>query len=268
MQNSKMAFLSPRAIKNRLQKVKLGRTKSPGSGVNKPTLDSSQHTFRGDSDGSLRSSSNALESKPDLVQPSVYGYEDAAPDTAVKNMANVSRDPYGYELHDPSPAAAPRRSSMKGSNPEPRPTRRRHSISFDKEVKVNKVVPTTTMVKDKGDMWLQGEDYYRISNKVNTILERTASGKGQKFCVRGLEPMIKKRAGVEEGPRDEAWDTVLDEQQIQQATGDYDEEMLSLKYKSCSNPSQMEAKLRALQDEQDVYKYLEDTRQYCRRMSM
>eukprot|EP00526_Cylindrotheca_closterium_P015773 CAMPEP_0113621786 /NCGR_PEP_ID=MMETSP0017_2-20120614/11147_1 /TAXON_ID=2856 /ORGANISM="Cylindrotheca closterium" /LENGTH=262 /DNA_ID=CAMNT_0000531567 /DNA_START=230 /DNA_END=1018 /DNA_ORIENTATION=+ /assembly_acc=CAM_ASM_000147 len=262
-----MAFLSPRAIKNRLQKVKLGRTKSPGSGVNKPTLDSSQHTFRGDSDGSLRSSSNALESKPDLVQPSVYGYEDAAPDTAVKNMANVSRDPYGYELHDPSPAAAPRRSSMKGSNPEPRPTRRRHSISFDKEVKVNKVVPTTTMVKDKGDMWLQGEDYYKIINKVNTIVDRTTSGSGQKYCVRGLEHMIQTREDPSE-PRTEAWDAVLGEQQIQQATGGYDEEVLSRKYRSCSSQSRMKAKVRAMKDERDVSSYLEDTRRDYRRMSM
>mmetsp|Transcript_42802 Transcript_42802/g.103540 ORF Transcript_42802/g.103540 Transcript_42802/m.103540 type:complete len:259 (+) Transcript_42802:87-863(+) len=258
-----MAFLS---LKKKLHKKK---SSSINNAANlKSYRDDSDSTCRTVVSDSQRSTRTVLESTSELVQPTMYDYEDAAPDTAVKNSTkSLSLDPYGYELHDPSPVARPRRSSMKGSNPC-RPPRRRHSISFQENVKVNKVVPITAMVKDKGDMWLQGEDYYRISNKVNTILERTASGKGQKFCVRGLEPMIKKRAGVEEGPRDEAWDTVLDEQQIQQATGDYDEEMLSLKYKSCSNPSQMEAKLRALQDEQDVYKYLEDTRQYCRRMSM
>jgi len=203
----------------------------------------------------------------------MYGYEDAAPDTAVRNSSkstlNQSMDPYGYELHNPStPQTRPRRSSMKGSNTGRRLPRRRHSISFEEEVKINKVVPIAELVKDKGDMWLQGEDYYNIINKVNTIVERTASGKGPKFCTRGLESMIQRSAGVEDEARKEAWDTVLDEQEIQVTTGHYDEEMLSRKYRRCSNQSRMEAFQRGMQDENNVFRYLEDTRSYCRRMSM
>jgi hypothetical protein len=156
---------------------------------------------------------------------------------------------------------------LKGSNPEPRLQRRRHSISFEKEVKVNQVVPIATMLEDKGEMWLQGKDYYKIINKVNTIVDQTTNGKGKKYCVRGLEHMVKKREDPND-PRSEAWDTVLYEQQIQQATGDYDEEGLSRKYRSCSNQSRMKANIRAIKDEQDVSIYLEDTRRYCRRMSM
>lgn len=260
-----MAFLK---IKKRFHKKKSLRIVHNAD--LKSSAGDSQRTCRtvvsSDSPPSTR---KALESTPELVQPTMYGYEDAAPDTAVKNITKtLSLDPYGYEVHDPSPAARLRRSSMKGSNPTTRPPRRRHSISFEKEVKVNKVVPIATMLKDKGDVWLQGEDYYKIANKVNTIVERSASGKGQKFCVRGLEQLIQKRAGKEDGPQSEAWNAVLDEQLTQQVTGDYDDEKLSRKYRTCSNHSRMEAKLRALQDEHDVSKYLEDTRQYCRRLSM
>ncbi|CAJ1964957.1 unnamed protein product [Cylindrotheca closterium] len=255
-----MAF---QKLKKRLLKKKSPRT---NNGVDlKSSADDSQRTCRTMVSDSPPSSRTVLESTPELVQPAMYGYEDAAPDAAAKSL---SLDPYGYEVHDPSPVAArPRRSSMKGLDPT-RPPRRRHSISFEKEVKVNKVVPIATMVKDKGDMWLQGQDYSRIANKVNRIVERSASGKGDKFCVRGLEHMIERRAGKEDEPRTEAWDTVLDEQHTQCVTGNYSEETLSQKYILCSKQSRMEAKLRALQDEQEVSRYLEETRHYCRRMSM
>ena len=184
---------------------------------------------------------------------------------------NLTLDPYGYEIHNPSaPGTQPRRSSMKGSNPKPRQARRRrHSISFQEEVTVNKVVPIEEMVNDKGEMWLQGEDYYNIIHKVKAIVERTASGNGQRFCTRGLENMILQRSGIDEDeePRNQAWDAVLDEQQLQQATGDYDEEVLSQKYRRFSNQCLLEAKLRAMQDANDVSRYLQDTREYCRRMS-
>lgn len=258
-----MAFLSPRALKNRFQKKKLGRTKNAPDV--KPTIAySSQRTTStslGDCEDSLRSSPIALEGKPQVVPPNDYGYEDATPDIAAR------KDPFGYELHDPSPGARPRRSSMKGSSDGPRVTRRRHSISFDNEVQVNEVVPITTMLKNKGDVWLQGKDYYKTINKVNTIVDQAASGKGQKYCVRGLEHMIQGKDD-RNVPRTEAWDTVLDEQYSQQASGDYDEEVLSRKYRSCSNQSRRKAKQRALQDEQDVAMYLKETRRYCRRMSM
>jgi len=202
-------------------------------------------------------------------QPSTYG-DVATPENPKSStqMPNPSLDDFGYEKHEPLPRAShPRRSSMKGSNPM-RPPRRRHSIAFNEEVSVTPVVPIATKVKDKGDVWLQGEDYYKIINKVNAIVDQTASGKGQKYCVRGLENMIQRKVGTDEAPRGQAWDTVLDEQHIQNATGQHDEEMLSRKYISCSTQSRMEAKLRALGDEQDVSKYLKDTRRYCRRFSM
>lgn len=270
-----MVFLS---LKKKLQKKKCKVADLKSASYD------SQPTFRTVVADSPPSSRTVLETKPELVQPTMYGYEDAAPDIAVNSSTKgLSLDGYGYESHEPTPVArtrrssmksgsdptrAPRRrSSMKGSNPNRAP-RRRHSISFQEEAEINEVVPIATMVKNKGDMWMQGPDYYKIVNKVNTIVEQSASGKGQKFCVRGLENMIQKRAGMEDELRNEAWDTVLDEQDIQHATGDYDEEMMSIKYKSCSSRCLKDAKLRALQDEQEVSRYLENTRQYCRRMSM
>lgn len=276
-----MPFLSPLKIKNKLQKKKqLGRVKN-GADMKAPLMtqssaEDSQRTFQSVSEmstsrGSPSPSRGASsESKHTGVALATdYGYGDAAPDISARNKASYSTDAYGCEVHTPSgPGATPRRSSMKGSNSEPRPTRRRHSISFQDEVKVNKVVPMTELVKDKGDMWLQGEDYYKIIHKVNSIVDRTTTGKGPYYCTRGLEHLIREKEGMENGPRTKAWDAVLDEQQMQQATGTFDDERVSRKYRRYSNQSRVEAKLRAKKDENEVSKYLEDTRRYCRRMSM
>ena len=197
----------------------------------------------------------------------MYVYELAAPDTPIRNGAiDFATNDHDYEHHYPS--ARPRRSSMKGSTPGPRhpegTRRRRHSISFQDEVKVTEVVPLSTLANSKGDLWLQGEDYYNIVNKVHAIVDRTVNGQGPKYCVRGLEHLIQPQ----DAPKSEAWDAVLDEQQFQQTTGRYDDERLSRKYRSSSIQSRMDAKIRAQKDENEVAKYLEDTRKYCRRMSL
>lgn len=202
-----------------------------------------------------------------------YGYEEAAPDLArpcrsdsCATLDSATKNEYGYEDAAPSTPGGKtsRRSSLKGANGPPTP--KRHSITFSNHVLVSPVVPTTEMIKKKSELWFQRKDYDKIKAKIYAIADLAAEGEiDKKICTRGLESLIVKDSALQ---RYEAWNAVLDEQWNQIETGDYDDQALSTVYKLSSVNSQMQAKLRASQDEKDIKKYTFDTRQYCRRFSL
>ena len=65
-----------------------------------------------------------------------------------------------------------------------------------------------------------------------------------------------------------AWDTVLDAQDVQRDFGFVDDDSLAFAYNWKTIESKREAAVRAVQDAADIASYLEETRRACRRMSM
>jgi hypothetical protein len=203
-----------------------------------------------------------------------YDYEDQEPRLSKEDAVKYGYDTYDYverpaKVHSHNSQRMPRRSSLKGSNPNTPRQARRHSLSFSNSVTVTHVTPTQDLAKEKSCLWFEDEDYEKMQEKVIRIAERAKNGEmassGKKYCTRGLEKIMNEDCWTR---RYAAWDAVMDEQEYQACNDQYDDDALSHSYRLASGVSSEEATLRALQDQQAVATYLADTRKYCRRMSM
>jgi len=217
-----------------------------------------------------------------------YGYGDAAPDDIAK---------YGYGDASPDEAAPagarmPRRSSMKGSSsssarrraslgacagetmevylPGKRePVKRRRSITFKEQVKVQPMEPAKSLAENPESLWFQEDEYEKIKMKTVALIHKVAEDgtlDGKKYCTRGLEKWMTPEAT--QVKKRQAWDNVLNEQYLQRQEGAFNDEQLALMYKHSTARSQMEASKRASKDAQEVEGYLKSTRRFQRRMSM
>lgn len=160
----------------------------------------------------------------------------------------------------------PRRSSMKGGSGGPRPNRRRNSLTFSNDVVVAAITPTKDLAKKKS-LWFEDKDYEKMHNKIELIVQCAQEGNAEKYCTRGLEGVIKRDSDT---IKYDAWDSVLYEQEKQKESGKdfYDDEALAKSYQRASEASCAEARLRAMQDEKDIARYLSETRRSVRRMTM
>jgi hypothetical protein len=215
---------------------------------------------------------------------SKYGYgADASPETAAQ---------YGYGDAAPSdtrsrPSRTPRRSSMKqgGSTTARRssigctgeveltlpgrkdPVRRRTSISFSEEPEVKEIERVSTLTHDSKSLWFQKDELLNIKTKLRTIIDTVERGdeNATKLCTRGLECHIGQSTKTKVNA---AWDAVVIEQYMQHNQGNFDDEIISKKYKIFAKGSLEEATERAKEDEAAIAKYQRDTRRMMRRMSM
>jgi hypothetical protein len=132
---------------------------------------------------------------------------------------------------------------------------RRVSIQFDEDVYVRKILPSTSVKgADKNEMWFQDDEYSTIKKKTRALLEKVDSNgvvNGKKYCTRGLEKYMEdptKRAQE----KYEAWDSVLDEQELQRKLKVFNDESIGRSYKRTSIVAAEEAHSRANADAAEV----------------
>ena len=86
---------------------------------------------------------------------------------------------------------------------------------------------------------------------------------GVTYCTRGLERYFT--VDTVQDKRNDAWDSVLDEQDMQRDHGSFDSDRMSKAYSKCTRRSSMEAAERGKLDEDAIARYLKKTRQMVRR---
>lgn len=144
-------------------------------------------------------------------------------------------------------------------------TIRRRSIDFNEKVRVKRVFCQAQLLEDDeiGELWFQHEEYEVIKRKtmalINAIQNDTTGGVA--YCTRGLERYFSI-AEVQE-TRNDAWDTVLDEQDLQRASGThtFDADRVSRAYARCTRQSFLDAAARGKLDEDAIARYTRKTRQ-------
>eukprot|EP00539_Tryblionella_compressa_P002592 CAMPEP_0178747984 /NCGR_PEP_ID=MMETSP0744-20121128/8635_1 /TAXON_ID=913974 /ORGANISM="Nitzschia punctata, Strain CCMP561" /LENGTH=345 /DNA_ID=CAMNT_0020401301 /DNA_START=33 /DNA_END=1070 /DNA_ORIENTATION=- len=271
----------------------------PSPPSSSPNQADSEYYGYGDASPDARAKYGYVEAAPDDIAK--YGYGDAAPDDVAKyGYGDAAPDDiakYGYGDASPDEAAPagarmPRRSSMKGSSsssarrraslgacagetmevylPGKRePVKRRRSITFKEQVKVQPMEPAKSLAENPESLWFQEDEYEKIKMKTVALIHKVAEDgtlDGKKYCTRGLEKWMTPEAT--QVKKRQAWDNVLNEQYLQRQEGAFNDEQLALMYKHSTARSQMEASKRASKDAQEVEGYLKSTRRFQRRMSM
>jgi len=222
-----------------------------------------------------------------------YGYGDAQPD-------DKSKYGYGQFSIDLKPAVArgdpvqkmraPRRSSMKQAGAPRRrsstqslgdeieillPGRRssitrRRSIQFSEKVKVKKVTPVKKLTDEPKALWFQGHEYEKMRRKSWDVIDKVEGGrtKGRNYCIRGLEKFTRANQHELSLRKHERWDAVLDEQERQWDSGQFDDEYMANLSMYWSRQCSLDAAQRGQADAEEIATYLATTRQFCRRLSM
>jgi hypothetical protein len=148
--------------------------------------------------------------------------------------------------------------------------RKRNSITFNESVYVRNVEPISSLTDEPEALWIQCDEYREMKTKMKRLASLVDTGNtgGRNYCVRGLEPFMKANAQVRLDTKNQAWDTVLDEQCRQEDEEIFDDETLANSYKLTSVASKMIAAERAKEDELAIKEYTRSTRLMMRRMSM
>ena len=105
-------------------------------------------------------------------------------------------------------------------------------------------------------MWFQDQEYSIIKKKTKALIEKVDENgivNGKKYCTRGLEKYMQDPVERVQGKYD-AWDSVLEEQELQRKTNNYHEsdENIARLYKYTSTMSIIQATQRATYDAEEV----------------
>jgi hypothetical protein len=217
-----------------------------------------------------------------------HQYGDAAPgDDEAKYGYADGAAPSGFG--SATSRRTPRRSSMKQSGRPRRASiqlcgevenvlpsshgekvRRRTSITFNGAVKVKTVAPVKALTHEPEALWFQDEEFDRMKQKCFEIVDKVDQGLtgGKKYCVRGLEKLSDSKREKVLGRKYDAWNSVLDEQDQQRQSGEFDDGHMANVCKFSTLQNQKEAEERARQDAAEIENYLRTTRRQCRRLSM
>lgn len=239
--------------------------------------------------GTGKENSTAISSTEDAGQygygdvgPDKYEYDDAPPTSRATRTRSTTSTTTTHSVS--------RRSSMKQENcprrtsiqfgggaetqvyvPCQRQTvRRRNSITFNESVFVRNVEPIASLTDEPEALWIQCDEYREMKMKMKRLanLVDTGSTGGRNYCIRGLEPFMKANAQKRMNTKNQAWDTVLDEQCRQEDEQIFDDETLANSYKLTSVGTKIVAAQRAKEDEKAIAEYTRSTRLMMRRMSM
>jgi hypothetical protein len=169
------------------------------------------------------------------------------------------------------------------------PVVKRRSISFNKNVVIRPIAPATELTDKPHELWVQSEELRR-SHKISMDLvanmhnnnsnndgddeqgdgnkqeKNSGDDQSSEDCIRGLESLMEADLKLER--KYDAWDSVLNEQDLQRSTGTFDDDDIAHAYKYSTAESSQEAVERAKQDEHDVRLYLRGTLVETRRSSM
>ena len=135
--------------------------------------------------------------------------------------------------------------------------KRRISITFNEDVNVRKIQPVSKVKgANKEELWFQDQEYSIIKKKTKALIEKVDENgivNGKKYCTRGLEKYMQDPVERVQGKYD-AWDSVLEEQELQRKTNNYHEsdENIARLYKYTSTMSIIQATQRATYDAEEV----------------
>jgi len=130
---------------------------------------------------------------------------------------------------------------------------RRRSITFNKDVEIHNIQPAKTLTNKPNELWFQDDEYHTIEKETQVLLDavdkETGLVDGEKYCVRGLERYIDSSS---DDVCDAAWNSVLQEQQIQRQNGMFCDESIGNLYRTQSARSVVEAQILAMLDSEEV----------------
>mmetsp|Transcript_5697 Transcript_5697/g.16296 ORF Transcript_5697/g.16296 Transcript_5697/m.16296 type:complete len:689 (+) Transcript_5697:368-2434(+) len=140
---------------------------------------------------------------------------------------------------------------------------RHRSIGFNEKVRVKRIPCQAQMLEEHevGKLWFQPEEYDVIKRKTMALIKaiQEENTGGVTYCTRGLERYFS----IEEvqDKRNDAWDTVLDEQERQRSVRSFDAERMARIYARITKASFREAMQRGRLDEDAIVKYMRKARQ-------
>ncbi len=228
---------------------------------------------------------------PNFANPDAYDYEDATPDIRRDEDGKVERRVNRHNSCSSLPQRMPRRSSLKQGDGsigrrrrasiqmgneitvylpgQEEPVKRRNSIKFSESVKVRNIEKMDQLTDSPKDLWFQGEDYARMRRNSWDLVNRVESGQtgigSKKFCLRGLERLLDRE--TVQHKREQAWETVFTQQDLQRDRGSFDEEFVAKAYRRSTNQCAEAAVCRGKQDEKAIFSYVRGVSGYCRRLS-
>merc|ERR1711935_863794 len=148
-----------------------------------------------------------------------------------------------------------------------KPVTRQRSLTFNEKVRVKRVTCQAQVCEgDTSDLWFQPQEYDAIKRKTMALIRAVQDDQtgGVTYCTRGLERYFAVEAVQEK--RNDAWDSVLDEQQAQRANREaFDADRISQFYSKTTRLSSQEAVERGKLDEDAIARYTKKMRQTLRR---
>lgn len=144
---------------------------------------------------------------------------------------------------------------------------RQRSLTFNEKVRVKRV-PCQAQICDgeTEDLWFQPEEYEAIKRKTMALIRAVQDDQtgGVTYCTRGLERYFSVDAVQEK--RNDAWDSVLDEQEAQRTNREaFNMDRISKVYAQTTRNSVKEAMERGKLDEDAIARYTKKMRQTLRR---
>ncbi len=144
---------------------------------------------------------------------------------------------------------------------------RQRSLTFNEKVRVKRI-PCQAQVcgGDTGDLWFQPQEYDAIKRKTMALIRAVQDDQtgGVTYCTRGLERYFSVDAVQEK--RNDAWDSVLDEQEAQRSNQEaFSAERLSMAYSQTTGNSVKEAMERGRLDQDAIARYTKKMRNTLRR---
>jgi len=144
---------------------------------------------------------------------------------------------------------------------------RQRSLTFNEKVRVKRVACQAQICEgETSDLWFQPKEYESIKRKTMALIRAVQDDQtgGVTYCTRGLERYFSIDAVQDK--RNDAWDTVLDEQEAQRANNErFDSDRVSRAYAECTRLSSQEALERGKTDEDAIARYTKKMRQNLRR---
>jgi len=144
---------------------------------------------------------------------------------------------------------------------------RQRSLTFNEKVRVKRIPCQAQVAEgDVADLWFQPQEYEAIKRKTMALIRAVqddATG-GVTYCTRGLERYFSVDDVSEK--RNEAWDSVLDEQEAQRVNREaFNADRMAQLYVKTTRLSSQEAMERGKLDEDAIARYTKKMRQTLRR---
>ena len=138
-------------------------------------------------------------------------------------------------------------------------------ITWNKRIKVKKVRSRAHYTEEESSsVWYSPEEYVAIKKGcVSTLKMMSKPGfvDCERFSSRGLEVRTKEASRRRKEIKTFAAQSVLDEQEFQDETGEVDPERIREVYRETSSMSESKAQLIGMRDEEVVKEYLKELRQ-------